>query len=363
MLFTQDTEAELQLDLHKFKNTYNFKPRKDTHRHDKYLVMSCLQKSVRRGDLDHALYAAFLLKSHNDNCLWNRLKTIALEDIGLANIPLALQVLYVAGKREWRNKHGGCAHILSYLIHQLCNSTQSRTLDDALYVAEYHPDYQEQRLIYSGMDETELYKLFLDQELNVIEQVLVCRFLCGSRYSSQILELQKRNPNILYDLAKAVGLPAPYYELLKLSKSQEYFTALLPCLMAYEQASDLKVIEEDIDPAELIAGLPAYTYDRHTRTGKQAFRRVLDTQPEINEFLKINATDRDPVNLIGWAVFILEGQILNERLTFKVNEHIRTQAAEAWLYSGGLPIDAQKEFLKLIVQHRHDIDRARQDIR
>ncbi|MGH1398020.1 MAG: hypothetical protein ACRBCT_02285 [Alphaproteobacteria bacterium] len=330
---------------------------------DRWLAASSMQKAIRRGHIREATYAANVLKAFNTAHLWNRLRVIALEDIGIANINLVAQVLWVAGKEQWRIKHGGEDLILSYIIHHLCQSKKSRTLDDALYVAEYHPLYKQQRLTYSGMSEEELMDGFHDKGLDVIEHILICRYICGRRYRSEVLTLPKGNPVKIMELAHSVNAPLYVLDLLGLSKSQEYFTCLLPCLMQLEQSNSLARIEDtsDEEPQRINRYLEA-SLDRHTRHGKQAFRQFLEVHPEILEYIRKHTDKANPVNLVGWAVFILEGQSLNNRIVYDGSECLRELAAQAWLHSGGMAIDAQPEFLALVQDHWKGLRHARRSV-
>ena len=53
--------------------------------YDLYELLSALQKCIRRGLEEQAVYFAVELDGFNPTALWNRLKIIASEDIGAAN--------------------------------------------------------------------------------------------------------------------------------------------------------------------------------------------------------------------------------------------------------------------------------------
>jgi replication-associated recombination protein RarA len=83
----------------------NQKPRA-RHNYDAFEVVSALQKCIRRGLEEDALYWAYeLAESPNTNYyswLWARLKVIACQDVGPANpiMPLLIDVLW----RNWKEK-------------------------------------------------------------------------------------------------------------------------------------------------------------------------------------------------------------------------------------------------------------------
>ena len=73
-------------------------------------VISALQKEIRRGNEYEAVYWAVELESFNSKALWNRLKVIASEDVGVAepHAPLiidALESMYDYAKEKKKEEY------------------------------------------------------------------------------------------------------------------------------------------------------------------------------------------------------------------------------------------------------------------
>ena len=73
-------------------------------------VISALQKEIRRGNEYEAVYWAVELESFNSKALWNRLKVIASEDVGVAepHAPLiisALESMYLYSKERKKEEY------------------------------------------------------------------------------------------------------------------------------------------------------------------------------------------------------------------------------------------------------------------
>ena len=73
-------------------------------------VISALQKEIRRGKEYDAVYWAVELESFNPKALWNRLKVIASEDVGVAepHAPLiidALESMYLYAKEKKKEEY------------------------------------------------------------------------------------------------------------------------------------------------------------------------------------------------------------------------------------------------------------------
>ena len=103
------------------------------HNYDAFEVVSALQKCIRRGLEEDALYWAYeLAESPNKNYytwLWARLKVIACEDVGPANpiMPLLIDVLWC----NWKEKKEERLWYTNAVV-ALVRSPKSRIVDNAL---------------------------------------------------------------------------------------------------------------------------------------------------------------------------------------------------------------------------------------
>jgi len=104
--------------------------------YDIYELLSALQKDIRRGNEYQAMFWAVELESFNPTALWNRLRVIASEDIGIAN-PLAPLVIDVLEKEYDDAKERENDSYRLFLVHAvlfLARSRKSRIVDDLLNV-------------------------------------------------------------------------------------------------------------------------------------------------------------------------------------------------------------------------------------
>ena len=109
-------------------------------------VLSALQKEIRRGNEEQALFWALELESSTkyQKALWSRLRVIASEDVGIANPFIA--ILINALNRAYENVTKGKRLFVSHAILALCRSPKSRIVDDFLIVVQRSqnleiPDY------------------------------------------------------------------------------------------------------------------------------------------------------------------------------------------------------------------------------
>lgn len=95
-------------------------------------VISALQKEIRRGDEERAMYWALELVPDFEKYLWRRLMVIVNEDIGIAN-PALLQLLPIQRDvyMQFResSKDGSARLALANIILLMCRSPKTRIAD------------------------------------------------------------------------------------------------------------------------------------------------------------------------------------------------------------------------------------------
>jgi replication-associated recombination protein RarA len=95
-------------------------------------VISALQKDIRRGNEEQALYWCLELLPRYEAYLWRRLLVICNEDIGIANPQILVQLPVLRAQffefRE-QGKDGTCRLIMANAILLMCRSPKARTAD------------------------------------------------------------------------------------------------------------------------------------------------------------------------------------------------------------------------------------------
>src|SRR5690606_7436177 len=103
--------------------------------HQLFEVASALQKSIRRGLEEEAMYwAVELFNSGFGEYLWKRLRIITSEDVGLAEpmMPATIEALYRAYVDQAKKKDEKHAPERLYVTHAvllLCRAQKSRLVD------------------------------------------------------------------------------------------------------------------------------------------------------------------------------------------------------------------------------------------
>lgn len=95
-------------------------------------IISALQKDIRRGNEEAALYWCLEMMPRYEVYLWRRLIVICNEDIGIANPDILVQVQVLREQFfEFRTegKDGTCRLILANAMLLMCRSPKARTAD------------------------------------------------------------------------------------------------------------------------------------------------------------------------------------------------------------------------------------------
>ena len=101
-------------------------------------VASAMQKAIRRGQEEEALYWAMeIFESGYWKYVFRRLVVIAMEDVGWSN-PMAVLSAMLANEFVQASKTPVEAHILAYVVLGLVRSVKSREADEAFnYIHEF----------------------------------------------------------------------------------------------------------------------------------------------------------------------------------------------------------------------------------
>jgi len=96
---------------------------------DPWMASSLLQKAIRRGEAELAQYAASALHRYRGAAIWNRLVTIAVEDVGIADMDLVLEVTRFATDTGLRSVLASDSELIEDLAAKLAGAPKDRSAD------------------------------------------------------------------------------------------------------------------------------------------------------------------------------------------------------------------------------------------
>lgn len=331
---------------------------------DRWVCASAMQKAVRRGQLKMALKAAFSLKRLHPQQLWSRLRTICLEDIGAANPILAGQVLWVAGKRVWREQNGGEDKTLSYLITQMCQSFKSRMANDLLVLSNWHPDYKQACETLADYSHSELEKVLMLSTAPVVLRTIAAHYIHGTspRTNHNLLE-RKGSPKALKAVYAGMDYPPFLMDIISmgLGRGEGHGITIGLACQHQEENEPVDLVDECIDLPIKIGEWYSEHFDAHVRDGKQAYNFYLKRNPKIKNFLNQHFAGKNHNAIIGMVIFGLEGHLMNNRVIYKSEEKLTYKAMEAYV-DDGFTGDIKNELTALVVDSFDAIHEARKDV-
>ena len=123
------------------------------------------------------------------------------------------------------------------------------------------------------------------------------------------------------------------------------------------------VVRSDPDPFgdEIIAGLPACTFDMHTWEGKRAYAYFAKACGEVRRFFSDHG-ELDPVRSIGIVMFIVESAILNEYLTWPGRDDLLCSSRKHDYAAFGLDATQASKLQLIAQQNRSALNHARRAV-
>jgi hypothetical protein len=332
---------------------------------DPWLAASALQKAIRRSDLFSALLATSVLLDVQPDRFWRRLGVIALEDIGIADLVTATDILWVAGKRVWRQQNGGDFDIAAGLISRLCEGPKSRDACDILAIADWHACLDDQRRTWFRAPSEELAAAITDDTKSLTYRALAAWYLAGTRrLLSANLFIRDGRYKDLAAVYWRLGVPQEVLQITTwgAAKAREAHPASLPLI--WLNAKGVQFTEREEEPPSLgqIYGWQSEAFDMHTRSGKRAFALLLHHCPSLRRFISQIAPNANPVNVVGSLVFRLEGSRVDRRLTYKGSQETLTGADRVMVTKNSISEDLIDEAYSEMQRHLPELHEARREV-
>lgn len=331
----------------------------------RWRVISSLQKCIRRGDVDNALRAAHALQLDNDWYLWKRLCVICLEDIGIANLPLAALVFTIWNKKKLRDDMFGGMYATFYIVEQMCRSTKDRTLCE---IANASGGVKGEYTSWLYEDKDNLWDVYDDVESELPERHLAgLTLLGGLKLGEEKSEAHKK-----YFINNTMGEGiVPYIIIRGISAGTEGLHCALYPLVSYlmdvPEALSVRTLIE-LPDAPIINGLPSVAYDMHCLEGKRAFAYFRKACEPVHNWLKQRYDTEElwkehTMEFIGLAVFLQEsGCILKDYLSYDTKDEMLFTVLQAEAKGFGLSYEEMMDGYNLIREHLEELNYARRRV-
>ena len=313
---------------------------------DVWLCASGLQKSVRRGDERLAASCALTLAHQDRKRCWRRLMTIALEDIGAANLELVLETIVAYQSPMFRRACGDIT-VAAHLARKMAASVKSRLSTEMIFLTDLAGDMAKARKAAERASSRKLGAIVLDTSQEPSHRFLSLWALAGSKlYSakgfSRVGDIQATE-KILRMLPVCGSLTQACITLLPaVSHPLALFMPLAYTVIEQEKAS-LRVEKERPASSEIFEGIPAFFADPlYTRTGGTALRKLQKAVPALRTYSQPQ---------LGESLFFLCGENIDRRLTSDSLEQLRQSSIGALMCHLGLDQHEYAVLGRLLKKH------------
>ena len=296
---------------------------------DRYVAMSLLQKSVRRGELGLAWMAGRYLLAESPTALWKRLAIISLEDVGVADITTVTKVLLICSDATLR-KNLGCVRSASHAIKLLVEAPKDRSTDDLLELLLRDPEIREMRANIA------------ERSLSAMEQPLEGRIDSVLRMAMRLLsdagemelgdyQAGRTAPwfHAISQMPESSVLPGfKQSSILGLRRTRSLLAPMMAVLAPFlpEQPGSG---EDQLLPESFVEGVPTWALGQHTRVGLDGFRKYVSRSRKIKSLLSVAATGEvSKSKIIGGLVFRLDCGKLRNRIDWAIGFDLEARATK-----------------------------------
>ena len=306
---------------------------------DQYVAMSALQKSVRLGVWSIACNASdYLIANGRVAANWKRLRTIAVEDVGIGDPAVATLVLWLAGRKDLHATLGD--RPLSHLaLHLLCASVKSRDMCDVSFWNTLPNTIGHLMHDFGQADSQDLVAIASDAGEAFAVRHAAARALFPARFKGA-QHWRRRSVEDRLALYHQLRMPQSVALMIEadVTFGGDVLTSAGPVVWALLSSSNRVGSSNDTldcGGLHLVGGLPASTYDRYTRLGHRVLRTMLRDHQPWTDFFKRH-TEAQPMPCLLRALFYTEGGLLRPKLAYDRSDDLYWSILEAKFATTGI---------------------------
>jgi hypothetical protein len=330
---------------------------------DRWIALSSLQKSIRRGAVEPATTAAMALWSEPSRLL-DRLLVIGLEDIGVGDPEVLREVIELTTDRTWRRKLPDKGRAVTLrLVERMCAATKSRFADEILAIAQLEPALGPARTGLAMASTEQLAGCSASSD-DIGLRALASWFLAGTaRYPMDGVPRRQGDLAAVWEAASELGVPADLLDLLnRAARRMPWPLAVLLPLAYVSKAKGTPTQLAQATPFAAWRGIPLYALDQFTRRGRVAIGRWLAGCRELQEILEAAAPRPAWPKIIRYAVFAVESQVCNRHLMWAEQGDVLRRSMLAELTGRGLHPEAMDALLACAKANLPGLNECRREV-
>lgn len=302
---------------------------------DAWLASSLLQKAIRRGEVVYATAAAAAFHRMRGNAIWRRLLLIAFEDIGPADPKLCIRVTDYATDPLRRKRDGGDKEVLLSLVTRMCATAKHREADYLICAAKQAPFTEGIRAAYAARSTSQQVVTAGDPQTPLLERSVAAWMASGVNGGGPHVLSVGDLSNLMTSFAE-LGVPAGFTSsaLVAAQRTKEPIVVMSPLLHLAIGDATIQITEDvRCPPYVLCNGVPSWAFDKHTRVGLSAIRRLILESAEVNDCISNFVPDYRAIEVAAMGAFYADAIFAHRRMTWLESEN---------LYSLGLRTDFAK---------------------
>lgn len=337
------------------------KPPRGTDPNNRWRTVSSMQKAIRFGNVDAAMFAASAAYDMDKAYLLRRLGVTAVEDVGAGSPYGMLAVLAVGSSHTWRQVMDE-RRLMCFLATMLAKANKDRSLCNLLCAVDFD----------RGLDKQSLAKLSNERLISFIEdtsdpmELRMCAawLMAGTkRYGGETMPQDNdRQATHMFSYMVEQGLSRMSLYLAAKTASrigESMWVSFLFFDKWLRRTKEMKTIETVLPDTPLVGKLLGAGYDMHTREGRTAISKFKKENPELLKpfFDAVPANMRD--TLLQFGVFIAEGGELRSRVAFTNSERLMARARKVELNYPGLPDELHDPFIQTLKDNVSKLNECR----
>lgn len=328
---------------------------------DHWLASSLLQKAIRRGDADLAASAALTLFRARGTAIWRRFLVIAFEDVSVGCIEAVCDTVTLATDRSARLAAGDEAAVVACLARRLAYAPKDRSTDYLMGAAQHHPELEAAREQAGTASLTERIAMVSNPGLPLPIRALVAWYVSGL----DRVDEKRLGRADLVGLLKAYRMLGVSDRLvnataLAAKRTREPITILLPLIeIATRDYGRPFIRSEAMRHSPQISGIPAYTFDKHTRIGKRSISILVRENDEVRTCLEEHLPEFRHLGATAVAAFYSDASPVLRRLAWNQSETLERMGMEGDMAREGVPLSGVLPIVEAVRANLDHLDKIR----
>ncbi len=327
---------------------------------DPWATSSLLHKSIRRGEVELAQWAAASFYRYRGQGIWRRLLNIAFEDIGIADPDLVLEVARIATDKQLRAVLGADLDLIADLACRMAEAPKDRSTDYLICASIKLPCGQAEQRELAHKSVEELVVIAADNAQPLMRRAAASLLACTRE--DKVIRGQPLER--LFVALEAEG-PSPLCEAVRLAASKGFgaYILMAPLLWsAYRQGPPGLPASQTVPQAEWVKGVPFYTFDKHTAAGKKAISRFAEQCDEVRTILAQHVASEARSRVAWMAAFYAEAVPISLRFDWSHSRELEALGFEADMCRAGCPREKTSPMLNAVLRNLGQLDACRREV-